>query len=309
MVDATPDYGAQCPRLLVNSSRTSAMSFSPWQLRALRNALVDYQVLMAVNGEKRSVRLVLEDILLSEDTKHMPGRKPAFKEEALRRFINGLETLKPDKLEDVKRFLVAEKVITLDELASESHYLVEALRVHGVLASSTDRAKTHLGRLMRAYRASRSGRFRTEHFELHFVREPMDTLVGVEERVWVEARDKTHARAAKAAKDGYGLANSFRRGFGLVSSDQPTMHFFVRGDDPEDLIHYVEVGTHALLGRGSSILLMRSGDLPPEPGNLEVSIENTLQQYNFLFFTAVDEQKVRLPRAKRAGSGQEERPQ
>jgi hypothetical protein len=59
------------------------------------------------------------------------GNEPEFREEALRRFAKGKSTLLPERLADVKRFLIAEGVITDQDLqwqaAQPAQITVDAL--------------------------------------------------------------------------------------------------------------------------------------------------------------------------------------
>ncbi|KRT56572.1 hypothetical protein [endosymbiont of Ridgeia piscesae] len=130
------------------------MKFYDWQIDKIRSRLVAYRYKKGQNGRPRPWKGVLYDILMCPDTSHVfpeDGSLPEFKEEALRRFAAGTSVLTPDKLEDLRVFLVKEHFLKEKELDEAPYDVEEALALHGYLASNSDEARKLLTKLPGSY--------------------------------------------------------------------------------------------------------------------------------------------------------------
>lgn len=237
---------------LARSSRpreNGGMNFTLWQIDRLRRGLNAYRLIKASGSRPLPWKAVLDHILRSERTRHnVPidgAEEGAFKQEALRRFGIGQETLQLDKLEDVRLFLVEKGVLRPDELAHIDDFR-EAITLHSVLGSRSLQGDLILSNLRSGYSAVNVGSFEEEHIELRFLSEPADNIVPVEERVRHVLTHFDHQ-----TKDRAKLGATTRRGYAFMSSPHATLHIFVRGGDPDDHVHYVSVidalGTHLAL--------------------------------------------------------------
>lgn len=222
------------------------MNFTTWQIERIRRGLNAYRLMRRSGNALLPWKTVLDHILRSEKTKHVHpedgAEEGAFKQEALRRFANGQETLQPDKLEDVWLFLIEKGVLRSNEVEELGDFK-EALALHGVLASRSLEGDLILSNLMTGYSAVNVGSFEEEHIELHFLSESAANLVAVEERTRYVL---THGNTP--GKDHAKLGATTRRGYAFTSSPHATLHIFVRGGDLDDHVHYVSVADS--LGNG-----------------------------------------------------------
>ena len=237
------------------------MDFNHWQLDRLRRGLNAYRLTKKTGRAPLSWRTVLDHILSSEKTLHDPPLteedEGPFKQEALRRFANGQETLQQDKLEDVWLFLIEKGMLGRDELEQTDDFK-EALALHVVLASSSPQGKNVMSSLMTAYSVVNIGSHETEHIELRFHPQTTENLVAVEERVRTVSTHRSFP-----SKDGGRLAAITRRGYAFTSSKNGTLHIFLRGGSPDDHIHYVSVTAPRVAGSEPLLQpLLRSG--PPQ---------------------------------------------
>lgn len=161
------------------------MKFTAWQIDMLRRGLQSYRVKEAANGRLPPWKTVHLYILLSDATVSVfpeDGSEPDFKEEALRRFANGGSVLGLDKLEDVRRFLMHEGVLSEEELAEGSGDAAELSALHRYLANDSDSSRRVLERLALDYKAGDEPGHVAEQINLSFMLDPSGTFVRVEER-------------------------------------------------------------------------------------------------------------------------------
>lgn len=236
------------------------MNFTTWQIDRIRRGLNAYRLERRSSTGRLPWKTVLDHILLSEKTRHVHPEDGAeegtFRQEALRRFAKGQETLQPDKLEDVWLFLIEKGVLRSNEVEAISDFK-EALALHGVLASRSLEGDLILSNLWTGYSAVNVGSFEEEHIELRFIEESTANLVAVEERI---RHVLTHGDIS--GRDHAKLGSTTRRGYAFTSSPHGTLHIFLRGGDFDDLVHYV--GVSDSLGRSEQFALphlLRSG--PP----------------------------------------------
>lgn len=273
------------------------MKFTAWQIDKLIRGLHAYRVMKAVNGRPPPWKSVLDQLLLSPETVNQypkDGSEPEFKEEALRRLSVGKSIPDPVKLEDVRRFLVAERVLAAHELNEEAGFMTEGLVLHTQFASDKERSAQRFSELSTSYRATRSSEDRVEDFELRFLSQPVETLVHAEERLRVTASGR--ASTSYEGKDQNIAGVIVRKGCALITSEYPTLHVFLRGGSQQDLVHYVRVGTDGMQ-QLDSLLLVRSGTPTPEVlGRVEG--DDMLARYNIVRFSPASARTVMQPKTK-----------
>lgn len=103
------------------------------ELEVLRRGLERFRHMNERCGRPLPWKTVIGLLLDCPSTTHehlYMGNEPEFREEALRRFAKGKSTLLPERLADVKRFLIAQGVITVQDLqrqAAPAQITVDAL--------------------------------------------------------------------------------------------------------------------------------------------------------------------------------------
>lgn len=278
------------------------MKFTLWQIDKLRRGLHAYRVLKAANGELRPWKAVMDDVLLSPATECVypkDGTKPDFREEALRRFAEGENLLLPDKLEDVRRFLLAARVVAADEFADGADPIADNLLVYRLIGRVGQSASLGLSGLLTDYRAIRHSPGRVEEFSLRLAPQPLDGFVLAEERVRVDLPADAVTRYDQ--KDKGTVGDSVRRGCALIASRYPTLHIFVRGGATHDFIHYVRVGT-AGTQNFDPLVLVRSGEETPYTGG-QVEGDAALANHGIIRFMPTSKRPLLPPeRPSRAKS-------
>ena len=243
------------------------MKFTAWQIDRLRRALHNYRISMGRNGQVLSWKVVLDRLLLCPATVHAypeHGAEPDFKEEALRRFAARTSTLQPDKLQDLKQFLIAEKFLREDELDGGPDTLRGLLVAQSYLASRTAEAGLSLDLAEGLYRAAREGDPLRHDVRLSIAREPAEWLVRVEEEVEMPIQ-KGRSDLHKRPLDKFAVRQK-RSGYGFASTPLHLLHIFLTGDSEAIEVSYVQVAPTDLDRR--ELHLLRSGmhDINVEQG-------------------------------------------
>lgn len=106
------------------------------ELEVLRRGLERFRHMNERSGRPLPWKTVIGLLLDCPSTTHehlYSGNEAEFREEALRRFAKGKSTLLPERLADVKRFLLARGVITEQDLHREAP-ATEQITVDALLA-------------------------------------------------------------------------------------------------------------------------------------------------------------------------------
>lgn len=234
------------------------MKFTTWQIDRLRRSLNNYRLSMGRNARLLSWKVVLDRLLLCPATAHAypkDGAEPEFKEEALRRFAGRTSTLQPDKLQDLKLFLIAEKFLREDELDDRPDTLRGLLVAQSYLASRTPEAGLSLDLTEGVYRATRESDPLRHDVRLAINREPAEWLVRVEEEVEIpiqQGRSDLHKRPFEKF-----AVRQIRSGYGFASTPLHLLHIFLTGESETIEVSYVQVEPTDLDRRG--LHLLRSG--------------------------------------------------
>jgi len=240
------------------------MNFTTWQIDKLARGLNTYRALKTVNGKSPPWKTVLDHLLLSPATAHgylESGEPPNFKEEALRRFAEGGSTLQPDKLEDVRRFLVAQRLLREDEFTEEADDLRHILSASSFLAARSPESLRSLELLSGPFIARLNDGQTAKEITLRFSRAPTDWFVRVTEEV---APPGGAARSAKG---------EVRRGYGFVCTPLNLLHIFLAGSAMKIEVTYVQLAddykgppklTLARVGEGTEATGMYVLDPNPE---------------------------------------------
>ena len=240
------------------------MNFTPWQIDKLARGLNNYRELKAVNGRLPPWKRVLDHLLLSPATAHgypESGDQPTFKEEALRRFAEGGSKLQPDKLEDVRRFLVAQRLLREDEFAEEADDLRHILSASSFLAARSPESLRSLELLRGPFIARLKDSQTEKEITLRFSRAPTDWFVRVTEEI------APPGGAAHSAK------GEVRRGYGFVCTPLNLLHIFLAGPAMKIEVTYVQLAddykgppklTLARVGEGTEAAGVYALDPNPE---------------------------------------------
>ncbi|MEW8508975.1 MAG: hypothetical protein AB2598_19980 [Candidatus Thiodiazotropha sp.] len=237
------------------------MRYSDWQIDRIRSRLVAYRYKKGNNGRPRPWKGVLYDILLCPDTAHVfpeDGSHPEFKEEALRRFAAGTSILSPDKIHDLRVFLVKEHFLKEKELEDAPYDIEEALTLHGYLASNSDEARAYLSKLPTHFEAERVGDGMKETFHLQFKRDPSGDYLLVQ-TIYEREVEQTFEHARLERKDDYKSCRQQRRGFGFVCTNQNLLYLFTHGPVKQDNLNYMQIALNEPSVKEETIRLMVSG--------------------------------------------------
>lgn len=121
----------------------------------LRDGIARYRDHEGKNGRPLAWKIVIEEIVMCDNTAHgygKDGQFPEFKEEALRRFAQNVSLLTEDKLADIEIFLKEKGYLSDAQMDDCSWSLPAALALSSVF-SQHDLPKKHLDGLGGAYEA------------------------------------------------------------------------------------------------------------------------------------------------------------
>lgn len=259
------------------------MTFTDWEIDAIRRGLNAYRIAKARNGRLLPWKALTHAILMSEVTEHAypeDGDEPEFKEEALRRFANGSQVLQPDKLADLQAFLIHHRMLSEDEFGKESSLMAEAKSVQSLLGA--DDARIYISSMREFYRTSRTLDEHTEiAIELRIVPQPDDELFMVEETVIRTQRDPS-SELAYSAKDKFLVMKMVRRGYGVLVTRGQLAHIVLHDYQDSERIHLVELMPPAG-ERFPHMILARLGQAPAMPQDRS-DREPAFSDYNIFRF-------------------------
>lgn len=251
------------------------MRYSDWQIDKIRSRLVAYRYKKGQNGRPRPWKGVLYDILLCPDTAHVfpeDGSLPEFKEEALRRFAAGTSILTPDKIHDLRLFLVKEHFLKEKELDDAPYDIEEALTLHGYLASNSEGARDVLAKLTGSYVAEfRSDAIRDrislkisldESGDFLHVEDNHERYLNPDAGMFSEM-DRFVSPLTFTRKDAYKSFEQKRTGFGFVSTEANLLHLFLWGPVKKDMVSCVQVQPVKSSKQDPTFDLLRNGSSFP----------------------------------------------
>ena len=231
------------------------IDFTEWQIDKIRLALNKYRVARAKGSRLLSWTEVRDDITGCDENRHQyPSEEEAediFKAEVLRRFAAELSLPKPERLADIARFLLYERILSLRDLDESMSELGELLSLHQYLANNTDDAKAFLEDLAGTYVVTKdSGRSSSKTLILRLAPDPTYEFLRVEE---------LHQSSAGQAGSEIEI-NTTRIGYGFAVTPLNILHIFLNGVVPESRITYVQAGELCDNSPRSGIFLMRNGE-------------------------------------------------
>ncbi len=218
------------------------MDFKRWQIEKIRSRLNAYRQHAGVNGHAKPWKSLLWDILAHDDTVNElneDGSPPHFKQEALRRFGNGVSDLEYAKLNDIYTFLVAKKYLSTNELDENPYNVEKALMLHGYLAFQSNDTSILVTWLSRRYVARKRENGSSERLSLTLDSDLYGKFLRAETTL-ERYRDTKTAPGLFDAKDKGKQLNTKKKGFAFICTKQKLLHIFVHGLMPDDLTTYIQ---------------------------------------------------------------------
>lgn len=241
------------------------IAFSDWQIEKMRSALRRYRSLNKHGGRLPSWRQVRDDIVFSDsnvDKYAADDAELVFKEEALRRFGEAVnDTMGIERLRDVARFLLDEKLLTAQDFQDERQELAAFLAMHEYFANDYEGVPD----LISAF--SGTFTFKTPSdvtITLHLFPDTSGKYVRVEEVVQTEQvaeRDNAQRRYPhRRLRDSEFISTTSRKGFGFPITPLNTLHVFLDGSTPGDRMTYIQAGELHEGSTAEGFFLMRNGE-------------------------------------------------
>jgi hypothetical protein len=239
------------------------MEFTERQLGRLRRALNDYRVIKGREGRLMPWKAVLNRLLMSGVTAHQydaDGNEPEFKEEALRRFATGMSTLQRDKLEDLWKFLVDQRMIAANELDGEGDDLRDFLGLHAFLANTSPDAIGYLAEISGKRRAARHYLREDVAVELTIILDASKTFARVEEILNIRMRPQGKKGEAFFAREHGERQRAVRTGYAFMSASEGHLHIFLRSGNLDDRVTYLQIVPMVPAGSQSPLQMIRTGN-------------------------------------------------
>lgn len=281
------------------------MKFTAWQIIKLRRWLLHYQALHSFNGEVLPLKTVHRNLVLCPATSQafgINGKEPDLKEEALRRFMRGLTPLDPFKLNDIKQFLLDEKIIVEADLDEPKSLRAEAMTVWTYLGhQASEDAQRRLKSLSEHYKASRLNvnadvyGGSVEDIDLYVAKEPGNEVLFVEEHYKLRRFATIIKGDVDFPKDKQVRANFTARGYGFTMSDKCLICLFLRMPNTGAVVSLTQVARPPLAddpgagsGKGSGdLFFVRTGSRPFSEHRADSETE-TLNRLNVFRFTPAE---------------------
>lgn len=230
------------------------------QIEEVRSALIAYKNSQGDNGRALPWKAVINRILMSQKTAHHypeDGSEPEFREEALRRFAKAMSLPTPDKLEDIKAFLVEKRYLSQAALNNARDDIDEFMPVLGYMANQDGAAKDKLYLAQGTYSYERKEGNITERSTLSL---KLDDSVP-----FLRATDELEIIVdEKSADPDSGMTLPVQAclkrlvGYGFVITEHNILHVYLRGESRSDSCLYLEVYLPHL-SPGFSLSLHRYG--------------------------------------------------
>ncbi|MGX1018153.1 hypothetical protein AB7M33_000829 [Pseudomonas sp. Y3 TE3536] len=246
------------------------VAFNDWQITKLRSALRRYRTLNKHGGRLPSWRQVRDDIANSDSNLEKydaDDAELAFKEEALRRFAENISNvLSVERLRDVARFLLDEKLLTPQDLQEERQDLAVFLAMHEYFANDyegvSDLVSAFSG--LFTYRVtSTPDAPEITTIRLHLIPDASGKYVRVEELVQTEqVTERNNAQRRyprRQIKDSEFIKTTSRKGFGFPITRLNLLHVFLDGVTPGDRMTYIQAGELHNGSTAKGFFLMRNG--------------------------------------------------
>lgn len=247
------------------------IAFSDWQIEKMRSALRRYRSLNKHGGRLPSWRQVRDDIVFSDsnvDKYAADDAELVFKEEALRRFGEAVnDTMGIERLRDVARFLLDEKLLTAQDFQDERQELAAFLAMHEYFANDYEGVPDLVSAFSGTYTFKAPcapGAPENVTINLHLMPDRSGKYVRVEEVVQTEQvaeRDIAQRRYPhRHPRDSEFISTTSRKGFGFPITRLNILHVFLDGAVPGDRMTYIQAGE---LHEGSTVegfYLMRNGE-------------------------------------------------
>lgn len=262
------------------------IEFTEWQIEKIRNALNHYRIANARNGRLVPWSQVCEDIIYSPvniDRYSDDDAELAFKPESLRRFSSRINILGLEKLKDVTRFLLHEKIIEIEQLDESNSSLREVLAAHQYLAAKTENVKDFIRSIEGIYTAKKSNFLdMQETFTLKILPDPSNDFVRIEEIYEVSSGDLSDKKT-RQEREAHTTLRIVRTGYGFAVTEDIILHIFLSGERPITRATYVQIMPD--IDPNEVICLLRSGPRNFPVRSYQVSSRGAICLYNAFSFS------------------------
>lgn len=216
------------------------MALTAWQIDRIRQRFVNY--LDREGSSSRALPLQsalsrMEECPAIDESLFSEAKGFAIKHEALRRWVAETQSLAPEKVNAIKQFLIAEAILSEEELADDFGDDGELQSMVHFLANRSLDVERAMGNLRPRYSVIDDRRTSVESIELRFEVDPSGTFLRVEE-FFTATTPSVHLPIEEKSR----FARHYvRRGYGFMSTSLDLLHLFVCGGNRSDRVHYIEV--------------------------------------------------------------------
>lgn len=247
------------------------IEFSDWQIEKMRSALRRYRTISKHGGRMPSWSQVRDEITSSESNLEKysaDDAELAFKVEALRRFAENLSTaLSKDRMQDLARFLLDEKLLAPESFYDEREDLASFLAMHEYFANdyagTQNLVSAFSGTFL--YKVPGASNARGPNtICLHLTPDASGRFVRVEEVIEsTKSVSNTQMNVLfphRRIKDAEFIKKNCRKGFGFPITRLNILHVFLDGVTPGDRMTYIQAGELHDGTTAEGFFLMRNGE-------------------------------------------------
>lgn len=271
--------------------KTEKEKFSEWQSEIIRAGAISFLTANASGGNLPSLMSMaqeIEELRTGEDADEKNDALYLLKQERLRRFLAG-HSLGNDKQAVLKDFLIAEEILTEDDLQPDLDDTRDFLKAHNFLARKHEAVKIQLKALGKELLSSRIYPTVSEEVSFNIQLDPSEMFVRILERFISKVPDKTvYIKSIAVGRDKGVTKKSIRRGYGFVSTNHDLIHIFLRGSFLEDQITYMQSPLFPDIGERKANFFIRYGEPLSDDAHGETELDEFKRQINIYKFNPPD---------------------
>lgn len=263
------------------------MHFSPWQIDRMRRQLNRYQYYGGPNNSALSLTKVYQRLIQSPAV-DLTGKhgKALYQYEAFRRFLNEAKKQDSFVLENIFKFLVAERWLNHDAFLKEDEITMEMLEVTKHLALSDKQTKEMLAELPEGYKAQKtlgkSGGEPTKSISITvetMLNADGYSFLAAEQYAVTDTDTDTDSESVWIKKENYRVINPRRRGYGYFFGQMRLLTIILVGPTADSRIIFIQSYSRPVSGMKSIFLLRMGEDMVAYPESL-LGDDDSLEMVN-----------------------------
>lgn len=233
-----------------------------WDVKLLRTACSMYRVRESRSGVLLSLFKFVERLHDSPATLVETDEDENFiyNQEPLRKFLLGERGLEQDYLDELKRFMIAEKMLSEEDFSARDRELKEIVDVTRHLANDTRDAIARIDAFPKSLYFQRPGSPWGELFTMTLTKMPGAFHFRVETNCTTNRSLENSKIGVKNTQDRVGY--EYETGYGFIATRDNLVHIITRGAGARCIVSYQQLPYPPNFGGGMYVYFLRLGSRP-----------------------------------------------